>query len=377
MVLCVDRDDDIGEKAGMNGPILGRENVLDAAIALGLADPEDSDTNTILGGLSMYDDLVRKGIDAEVAVISGDRHVGFTSDQIMITQLENILSKVEPSSVVLVSDGAEDEYIYPMVSSRTKVDSIRRVFVKQSKSIESFYYMITKSLTETKTRNRIYIPIGMVLLIYATLVFTGYQKFAMASIFMALGLYILWVTMDITNRSKKGFKSAKESVFEGRVVVPFALIAMVVGIIGVVSGIRAAYTSEVASEMVMRGIGIAGGYIIWGIIIYEAGVMIDVFMRRGRMPVSFWFMNIALIGVALAVLFSIDWVESLLDISRYSLFNYLISQIAATSLLLVSAMVYWFIRRKSGKEEGAVTEEEEEPETLKEEIERLEANGSE
>jgi len=41
MVLCVDRDDDLGRKARLQGPIIGREENLKAATQLGLVDAED------------------------------------------------------------------------------------------------------------------------------------------------------------------------------------------------------------------------------------------------------------------------------------------------------------------------------------------------
>src|SRR5438132_1208262 len=52
LVLCVDRDDDIGVKTGIRGPIVGREGNLAAATKLGLADPEDSDVNALLSAAS-------------------------------------------------------------------------------------------------------------------------------------------------------------------------------------------------------------------------------------------------------------------------------------------------------------------------------------
>ena len=94
LVLCVDRDDDLGTKAGINGPVIGREENLKASISLGLADPEEVDTNTLLSGLQLYDDLLKRGMDAEIATISGDSHVGFQSDLILATQLENVLEVV-------------------------------------------------------------------------------------------------------------------------------------------------------------------------------------------------------------------------------------------------------------------------------------------
>ncbi len=56
LVLCVDRDDDLGEKAKVSSPVVGRKNNLKAVIALGVEDPEDSDANVIFMGLKLMRD---------------------------------------------------------------------------------------------------------------------------------------------------------------------------------------------------------------------------------------------------------------------------------------------------------------------------------
>ena len=43
LVICVDRDDDIGKKAGIASPVVGRNACLDAAQRLALEDHEDDD----------------------------------------------------------------------------------------------------------------------------------------------------------------------------------------------------------------------------------------------------------------------------------------------------------------------------------------------
>ncbi|MBI0582138.1 MAG: DUF373 family protein, partial [Methanomassiliicoccales archaeon] len=163
LILSVDRDDDFGKKAGLNSPFIGREENAMAVMALGLKDPEDSDVNTVMAALSMYDEMLKKGEDVEISTICGDPKVGYQSDLVLTTQLENVLELVKPDRVILVSDGAEDEFIYPMVFSRVKVDSVRRVWVKQAPTVEGTYYIITKMMSDDKMRKRIFTPLGMVL----------------------------------------------------------------------------------------------------------------------------------------------------------------------------------------------------------------------
>ena len=55
LVITVDRDNDLGVKAGIRGSVVGRRQVLTAALRLGIADPEESDTNAILGALHQHD----------------------------------------------------------------------------------------------------------------------------------------------------------------------------------------------------------------------------------------------------------------------------------------------------------------------------------
>ena len=68
-----------------------RRQVLTAALKLGIADPEESDTNAILGALSQHDLLLENGADedeVEVAILTGDEKVGVRSDRAISAQLE-------------------------------------------------------------------------------------------------------------------------------------------------------------------------------------------------------------------------------------------------------------------------------------------------
>src|SRR5712691_2700656 len=169
LVLCVDRDDDIGVKTGIRAPLVGREANLNAATKLGLADPEDSDVNALLSAVSTYDNLVKEGQDAEIATICGDVRVGATSDLILTQQLDQVLEQLRPDRVFLVSDGAEDEAFAPVVGSRIRVDHVRRVYVRQTPTAESMYYTIGRQLRSPRVRRKIVAPFGFVLLLLGTM----------------------------------------------------------------------------------------------------------------------------------------------------------------------------------------------------------------
>ncbi len=51
LVLCVDRDNDIGEKSNIKTPVVGRKDCLYAASELALSDPEEADANAIFAAV--------------------------------------------------------------------------------------------------------------------------------------------------------------------------------------------------------------------------------------------------------------------------------------------------------------------------------------
>ena len=169
LVLTVDRDNDLGIKTSIRGPVVGRRQVLTAALKLGIADPEESDTNAILGALSQHDILLENGSDddeVEVAILTGDEKVGVRSDRAIAAQLEEVVSAYQPDEAILITDGAEDEAVLPIIQSQVRIDHVEKIIVKQSKGIEGTYYYIVKALEDPKWRARFMVPLGLVLAIF-------------------------------------------------------------------------------------------------------------------------------------------------------------------------------------------------------------------
>jgi len=71
LVLCVDLDDDLGRKTGIPTPVIGADDVTEAAVALATADPEDSDVNVLFQGVNVHDELAAGGEAVEVAAVTG------------------------------------------------------------------------------------------------------------------------------------------------------------------------------------------------------------------------------------------------------------------------------------------------------------------
>jgi|TARA_B100001964_G_C14260014_1_gene614884 putative membrane protein len=166
--LSIDRDNDLGVKAGIRGPVIGRKATLTAALKLGIADPEESDTNAILGALHHHDRLVERAEgndEVEIAILTGDVRVGPRSDRAIASQLDEVIQEFQPDSAVLVTDGAEDEASMPIVTSRVRVEHVEKVIVRQSRGIESTYYYIAKAIEDPRWRARLLVPVALFLMI--------------------------------------------------------------------------------------------------------------------------------------------------------------------------------------------------------------------
>ena len=146
LVLCIDRDNDIGSKGGIETPIVGRDACINAGTRLALEAPEDADSNAIFGAVKTYEELVSKGYDAEVAVVAGKFNRGVEADEKISLEVKNILEKYRADGAVIVSDGEDDETILPVIQSRVPVISVRRVIIRHSRSVEYSYAVLGRYL---------------------------------------------------------------------------------------------------------------------------------------------------------------------------------------------------------------------------------------
>ena len=79
--------------------------------------------------------------------------------------MEEVVAAFQPDKAILVTDGAEDESVLPILQSQVRIDHVEKIIVKQSKGIEGTYYYIVKALEDPKWRAKIMIPFGLVLAI--------------------------------------------------------------------------------------------------------------------------------------------------------------------------------------------------------------------
>ena len=171
LILSVDRDNDIGIKTGIEGPIVGREKVLDTAVKLAIKDPSESDMNVLFDAIKLYDEHKEDFKALEVAAVTGDKEVGVRSDAIISEQLDAVLKRFDADAVIFVSDGREDENVIPIIQSKIEILSKERLIVQQSESLEDTYFILQRYLRslleDRKTAGLIFGLPGVIILILA------------------------------------------------------------------------------------------------------------------------------------------------------------------------------------------------------------------
>ncbi len=326
LILCIDRDDDIGSKTGLETPIIGREANLDAAIALGLKDPEDSDTNSIFSAISTYDELKADGEQVEVATVCGSQSIGYKSDLQLSRELDEVIAEVKPDSAILISDGAEDEYVTPIVSSKVNISHVKTVYIKQSESVENIYYMLVKTLQEDKAKKKILLPISLALIVYGFFgliglawditmrggeALTGLSGFGVAMISFVLGVYIFGRIHDLDKKLYEYYKGIRNAISTAAVWLPFTIVGILVVLAGAANGWNTIMEMEDDTPMILF-LTFFQSVIWWwigGILFHELGQAIHLYLTQGRVKRSFWAVVTSLLAITFILWGTFDYIQ--------------------------------------------------------------------
>jgi putative membrane protein len=146
LVICIDRDNDVGEKTGIHTPVIGRDACIEAAQRLALEDPEDADSNSIFAAVKTYEDLISKGYKVEVITVAGVKDRGVQADEKILAETKKVLEVFPSNGAVIVSDGEDDESVIPVIQNVLPVVSVQRVVMKVSRSVEYSYAVFGKYL---------------------------------------------------------------------------------------------------------------------------------------------------------------------------------------------------------------------------------------
>ncbi len=236
LILCVDLDDDLGRKTAFETPVIGRDAVEKAAVAMATADPEDSDVNVCFQGIHLYDTIEDESV--EVAIVTGSERADVSATRTVGDEVDTVLASLstgEDVRALVVTDGAQDESVLPVIRSRVPIDGVRRVVVRQAQDLESMYYTFKQVLDDPETRGTILIPLGILLLIYPVAIvgdYLGLPGSTLGVISALLGLYILFRGLGLEDAIDDTLERVRVSLFAGKV----QFITYVVGVALLVVG---------------------------------------------------------------------------------------------------------------------------------------------
>lgn len=273
LVMCIDRDDDLGRKTTIQGPVIGRENTLKAATALALKDPAETDANTMFATVKKYDELKTHYTDVEIVALTGHGKIGFRADKKINEQLDFVFEKFPADSIVLVTDGMEDDQVIPILQGRAKIISKETVIIKQAKAVESTYYTIKEVLKDPDIARIVFGIPGLVLLLYVAL-----GSFSLQIISFVLGAYLLLKGFGIEERILRTFRYITKTVSLHRISFPFYIGGLIIVLFGIITTYNA-YMSSTASDLILQ---IAGSlqsiytFVIVGALTMILGRCIDV-----------------------------------------------------------------------------------------------------
>ncbi|NQW26246.1 MAG: DUF373 family protein [Cryomorphaceae bacterium] len=201
LVICVDRDNDVGDKAGITTPVIGRDACIEAAKRLALEDPEDADSNSIFAAIKTYEDLIIKGYQVEVVIVAGNKNRGVQADEKILLETRKVLEKFSANGAIIVSDGEDDESVIPVIQNVLPIVSVQRVVMKVSRSVEYSYAVFgkyLKMLAYDSKYSKFFLGVpGILLLIGGGATIFGYTAEIFAVLVSILGAAFLIRAFDI------------------------------------------------------------------------------------------------------------------------------------------------------------------------------------
>jgi putative membrane protein len=358
LVLSVDRDDDIGWKAKVESPAIGRAACLKAANTLALADPEDSDVNAIFSAVKIYDELTEKGEETAIAVIAGNHLHMIEGDRRIATSLEQVIKETQATNCILVTDGAEDEYVIPIIQSQIPVSSIRRVIVNQMPNLEGTYYILKKFLDDPKISRMIFIPLGLAMLLYAMAYLFDVPGIATIIVIGVIGSYMLYKGFGFDEIVHSIIDALRISLSRGRfsfVTYATTILLIIIGFtVGFINVLKF-YSTDASLGLLLYLMTFIYGSIEWFIIaglVTSIGLIIDVYANErealGKVIVFPFFviaLGFILYGASVYII-SVSGVPDFPLTQDVAAKNILYSTIIGISSAIIGVITQFLVNRK-------------------------------
>lgn len=282
LVLAVDIDNDLYRKTKITGPVIGRNDNLKAAARLALADPQETDANTMFEAVRKYDQLKKAGYSVAVVTVTGAEKEGFVADRELSRQLDIVLDKFKADSCVLVTDGASDNRVLPILKSRVKVNSVDILRMKQAEQFENTYFTVIEKLREPHYARIVFGIPAMLLLLFAV---SYYLDLGWQPPVALVGLYLIIKGFGIEDLLAESFRGLGFSIYRMSFVlyissILFTLIALIVGY----GAGAAAAQNGVTDAVVVFAYGLEGFLLLFPISVglFLVGRITDLESKRQR-----------------------------------------------------------------------------------------------
>jgi len=269
LVICIDRDDDLGRKTGISTPVVGRNACIEAAQRLALEDPEDADSNSIFFAVKTYEDLVSKGYKAQVITVTGVENRGVQADEKVASEIKSVLKKFSANGAVIVSDGEDDEMVIPVIQNVIPVISVQRVVMQVSRTIEHSYAVFGKFLKLVMYNpkySKFFLGVpGILLLIGGIGAVTGYNAEIFAVLITILGGAFLIRAFDIDKAWTNWAKPTPEG-FTRMFTLITGIILIAASVPAGITTVSSVYTSGTVEITSLLGNEIVVGQFVSGMI---------------------------------------------------------------------------------------------------------------
>ncbi|MBN1940624.1 MAG: DUF373 family protein [Candidatus Diapherotrites archaeon] len=334
LIVCIDRDNDLGKKTRFQGPVTGREGNLKAASALALSDPRESDANCIFAAVKKFDELKKKFPDLELATITGTGKSGFDSDREINRQLDVVLNKFPAEAFVLITDGAEDDQVIPILQSRVPIFSKELVLVKQAREIESAFFTVKEALKDPYIARVAFGLPGIVALFYGLTLIYGAQEQFFQGLMLIIGAYLLLKGFGIEEFLTENTRRITASISVQRTSFPFYIGAIFILVFG---GINAYinFASTIITDPVIDVVGIAYStyfFVVLAAVVGVFGRITDAIHLRK----AYLMRRYILTGVSAVVIWFILDAGTLVFLRMAGLDWFLLSLAISFGILLVS-----------------------------------------
>ena len=357
IIICIDRDDDIGIKGGLETPIIGKEACINAGTRLAIEDPEDSDCNAIFGAVKSYEEFKMKGYDVEIALVAGKYNRGIEGDVKITQEIDTVLESYVADGAVVISDGEDDETAIPLIQGRVPIISIQRIIVRQSRSVEYSYAILAryiKILFYDPRYSKFFLGLPGALLVTSGLsIIFGFSREAFALGISILGAAFILRAFDVDKSLSTLSKPSPSafirvfSYFAGTMIIIASILNGISHVPQEIIDSDRQLTSIITNKIVLSSFADGTITLLWiGIATIFAGVLLSNWFR-GSIKIIYDILRLVVLG-----LFYIPMLQlTSLITERGNPFNLISSLLIGLAITLIAAtfLFQYFRNRKGGE----------------------------